>query len=416
MRIERNLKLIYSAALLRSLGIGLLGVVFGVYLSRHGFSSLQIGLVIGSGLAGAALGTGVMSFFGDQVGRRRTLILLSLLSAVGGLGLAFVHQPAALMFVVFVGMLNGMGADRTAAFTLEQAVIPETVAAQQRTWALSGYNLVLDLGHAFGALGAAVPILLQDSLSLGLANAYRLVFLGFAALQACSAACYVGLSREVEAASVTTISARRLQPASRKAVTRLAALFSLDSFGGGLLTDALIAYWFFRQFGIAEQGLGVLFFAVHILNGVSYIGAAFLAQRVGLLNTMVFTHLPSSMLLMLVPFAPSFAIAVVLFLLRESLVEMDVPARQAYVLALVQPEERTFASGITNLTRNISWAGASSVAGGLMQYLGFSAPLLIGGGAKIVYDLLLYGSFRKVRPSGDIAHTDVKLRQPTAAR
>jgi MFS family permease len=415
MRIERNLKLIYSAALLRSLGIGLLGVVLGVYLARGGMSSVQIGLVIGSGLGGAALGTAVMSFFGDRIGRRRTLIVLSLLSAGGGLGLAFTHQPIALMVVAFVGMLNGMGADRTAAFALEQAVIPETTAASRRIWALSGYNLALDVGHAVGALGAAVPVLLQRWIS-DLASTYRLVFLGYAVLQLLTTAVYMCLSREVEVAKLPTIGAARLQPASRKAVTRLAALFSLDSFGGGLLTDALIAYWFFRQFGIAEQGLGILFFAVHILNAISYLGTAFLAQRFGLLNTMVFTHLPSSILLILVPLAPSFTIAAVLFLLREALVEMDVPTRQAYVLALVQRQERTFASGITNLTRNISWAGASSVAGALMQYLGFSAPLFVGGGAKIVYDLLLYASFRKVHPSGEHLHSDTRLRQPTAAQ
>jgi MFS family permease len=416
MRIERNLKLIYSAALLRSLGIGLLGVVLGIYLARSGFSSFQIGLVIGSGLAGAALGTAAMSFFGDRLGRRRTLIALSLLSAAGGMGLVFARHPIALIVVAFIGMLNGMGADRTAAFALEQAVIPETTAASRRMWALSGYNLVLDFGHAVGALGAALPVLLQRWISIDLTSAYRFVFLSYAVLQLLTTAVYMCLSRKVEVAKLPSIGAARLQPASTKAVTRLAALFSLDSFGGGLLTDALIAYWFFRQFGIAEQGLGVLFFAVHILNAISYLGTAFLAQRFGLLNTMVFTHLPSSILLVMVPLAPTFTLAAALFLLREALVEMDVPTRQAYVLALVQPQERTFASGITNLTRNVSWAGASSVAGALMQYLGFSAPLFVGGGAKIVYDLLLYASFRKVHPSGEHLHSDTRLRQPTAAQ
>lgn len=416
MRIERDLKMIYAAALFRSLGIGLLGVVLGVYLARGGLSAFQIGLVIGSGLAGAALGTAAMSFLGDRVGRRRTLIVLSLLSAVGAVGLTFVHRPIALMVVAFGGMLNGMGADRTAAFALEQAVIPETVPASRRTWALSGYNLVLDVGHAFGALGAALPVVLQQWVKVSLVHAYQFLFLGYAGLQLLTAAIYIWLSPRVEVAPVATISTARLQHASRKAVTRLAALFSLDSFGGGLLTDALIAYWFFRQFGIAEQELGILFFGVHILNAVSYVGAAWLAQRFGLLNTMVFTHLPSSILLILIPLAPSLSIAVVLFLLREALVEMDVPTRQAYVLALVAPHERTFASGITNLTRNISWAGASSIAGALMQYLGFSAPLFIGGAAKIVYDVLLYASFRNVGPSGERIHSGLQLRQPTASQ
>ena len=164
------------------------------------------------------------------------------------------------------------------------------------------------------------------------------------------------------------------------------------------MTDALVAYWFFRRFGIAEQDLGMVFFVVHILNAGSHVGAAWLARRIGLVNTMIFTHLPSSLFLMAVPFAPSFKWAVVLFLCREALVEMDVPTRQSYVAALVKPYERTFASGITNLARNVFWAVGSSVAGITMQVFTFSAPLLVGGGAKVTYDLLLYRSFRAVKP------------------
>jgi predicted MFS family arabinose efflux permease len=168
--------------------------------------------------------------------------------------------------------------------------------------------------------------------------------------------------------------------------------------GGGFLTDALVSYWFFRRFGIAENKLGLLFFAVHVLNAFSHLGAAWLAKRIGLLKTMVFTHLPSSIFLIAAAFAPSATWAIVLFLLRESLVEMDVPTRQSYVSAVVRPSERTFASGVTNLTRNLSWAAASSVAGLFMQRIAFSAPLLLGGGLKIVYDVLLWRAFRHIVP------------------
>jgi predicted MFS family arabinose efflux permease len=189
-----------------------------------------------------------------------------------------------------------------------------------------------------------------------------------------------------------------MTPESKRILAKLTALFSLDAFGGGFLTDALVAYWFFRRFGIGEHDLGLVFFAVHILNACSHVGAAWLARRIGLVNTMVFTHLPSSLFLMAVPFAPSFKWAVLLFLCREALVEMDVPTRQSYVAALVRPGERTFASGITNLARNIFWAVGSATAGFLMQALTFSAPLLIGGGAKVTYDVLLYSSFRALKP------------------
>ncbi|HYY70642.1 MAG TPA: hypothetical protein VE734_13015, partial [Terriglobales bacterium] len=189
---------------------------------------------------------------------------------------------------------------------------------------------------------------------------------------------------------------------TKKVVTRLAALFCLDAFGGGFLTDALVAYWFFRRFGAGEESLGLLFFTVHVLNAASHLGAAWLARRIGLVNTMVFTHLSSSLFLMAVPLAPSLPLAVGLFLLRESLVEMDVPTRQSYIAAVVRPEERTFASGITNLTRNTCWAAASSLAGLSMQHVAFGAPLVLGGGLKIVYDVLLYGSFRKLKPPEEI--------------
>jgi len=200
-----------------------------------------------------------------------------------------------------------------------------------------------------------------------------------------------------------------ITPENKRILAKLTALFSLDAFGGGFLTDALVAYWFFRRFGVAEHDLGLVFFAVHILNACSHLGAAWLARRIGLVNTMVFTHLPSSLFLMAVPFAPSFKWAVLLFLCREALVEMDVPTRQSYVAALVRPSERTLASGITNLARNVFWAVGSAAAGFLMQTLTFSAPLLIGGGAKVTYDILLYRSFRRVRPPEEVQSVQAAL-------
>jgi predicted MFS family arabinose efflux permease len=226
------------------------------------------------------------------------------------------------------------------------------------------------------------------------------LFFGYSGLCLVVAALYSLLSPAVEIASpaAPATSGASITGESKRIVAKLTALFSLDAFGGGFLTDALVAYWFFRRFGVAEQELGLVFFAVHILNACSHLGAAWLARRIGLVNTMVFTHLPSSLFLMAVPFAPSFRWAVVLFFCREALVEMDVPTRQSYVAALVKPSERTFASGVTNLARNVFWAVGAGVAGLLMQTLAFSAPLLCGGGAKVTYDLLLYRSFRRLKP------------------
>src|SRR5207248_11567981 len=187
-------------------------------------------------------------------------------------------------------------------------------------------------------------------------------------------------------------------PVTKARVARLAALFGLDSFGGGFLTDALVAYWFLRRFGISEHDLGFVFFAVHVLNALSHLGAAWLARRIGLVNTMVFTHLPSSLFLMAVPFAPSAQWALVLFFAREAMVEMDVPTRQSYVASLVAPSERSFASAVTNVARNVWWAIGSATGGLLMQFFAFSAPLFVGGAAKVAYDVLLYRSFRGLKP------------------
>jgi MFS family permease len=392
--------LINAAGFLRSFGVGLIGVLLGIYLFRLGLSSSEIGFVIAAGLAGSALATVVMSVTADRLGRRRFLVLLSLLSALGGIALARSPTLPVLVLMTFVGMLNGTGTDRSAAFALDQAIVPGLVSDVRRTWSLAWYNILLDAGGSLGALGASLPLLLQRHLALSVIGSYRVVFFGYFGLCLMVAAPYLLLSPAVEVVNPPTRVSMKasIAPESKRIVTKLTVLFSLDAFGGGFLTDALVAYWFFRRFGVAEHDLGLVFFAVHILNTCSHGVAAWLARRVGIVNTMVFTHLPSSLFLITVPFAPSYKWAVLLFLCREALVEMDVPTRQSYVAALVKPNERTFASGITNLSRNLFWAIGPGAAGVMMQVLAFSAPLLVGGGIKVTYDLLLYRSFRRLKP------------------
>ena len=402
---DRDRAVINIAGFLRSFGVGLMGVILGIYLSRLGFSSLTIGIIIAIGLAGAASATVMVSFFADRFGRKRSLLLLSLLTAVGGLALAFSPVLPLLLVMVFVGMLNGTGTERSPSYALEQAVIPGLVPDSRRTWSLAFYNVLIDGGGSLGALCAGVPLILHNRLAFPLLTAYKFVFLGYAALYLATAGLCLFLSPAIEIASPPALltTANRIAPETKKVVTRLTALFSLDAFGGGFLTDALVSYWFFHRFGIAERELGVVFFVVHVLNAFSHLGAAWLARRIGLLNTMIFTHLPSSIFMMAVPFASSFKWAAILFFCREALVEMDVPTRQSYVAALVKPAERTFTSGVTNLARNVFWAVGSATAGVAMQVFGFSTPLFIGGGAKIAYDALLYKSFRQLKPPEETA-------------
>lgn len=405
MRLQRNLGLIYTAALLRSLGVGLTGVLLGVYLARAGFSATRIGAVIAVGLAGVAAATLVVTLRAERLGRRRLLVFLSLLAAAGGFGLALTNSWLGVLGLAFFGMLNGMGKDRGAAYSLEQALIAETTAARQRTWAMAWFSLVLDAGLALGALAAAAPLLFQRWLGVGVLASYHLAFAAYGALNLLSGAAYLFLTAEVEAvpdsrtaASDTRATVPAVSPETKRTVGKLAGLFAIDGFGGGFLTAALIAYWFFQRFGVAEGSLATLFFVVRVLNAGSQLAAAGLARRFGLVNTMVFTHIPSSLFLMAVPLAPSFPWAVGLFLARECLVQMDVPTRQSYVVAVVAPTERAFASGATNLTRNLSWAAAPSLAGFCMEHLALGSPLVLGGGIKIFYDVLLYVAFRRLKP------------------
>lgn len=396
----RNLALIYLAAWQRSFSIGLLGVVLGVFLYRQGLTATNIGLVIAAGLAGAAAATIFIAFRADQLGRRRTLVVLSLLTVIGSLPLIFHWKTPTLVVLAFLGMLNGMGTDRSASYALEQAVLPSLVSDQKRTWVFSWYNLVLDTSGALGALAAGLPALAQRLWGVGLPQSYRVLFISYAAVNLLAAFFYLFLSPAIEVAPTRSLGeqSRLVSPEAKNLVAKMSALFAIDSLGGGFLLDALVSYWFFRRFGIAEGSLAILFFTVHLLNTASHLGAAFLAQRIGLVKTMVFTHLPSSIFLIAVPFAPSARWAVILFLLRESLVEMDVPTRQSYVAAVVRPVERTYASGITNLTRNVAWAVSSAVAGLFMQNIALAAPLWLGGGLKIIYDVLLWRAFRHVAP------------------
>jgi len=312
--------------------------------------------------------------------------------------------------------VNGMGTDRGPAFALEQAIIPQTVPHELRTHALSWHTLVMDIGHALGALLAAVPLLLSIWFGLGLLLSYKLTFCIYAAVNLLSAMVYSlpSVLIEAEPQKNTKDEARRLSPQSRAVVGKLAALSGLDSFGGGFLTDALIAYWFFRRFGISEASLGLLFFAGNILNAGSYLVAAALARKIGLLKTMVFTHIPSSILLMLVPLAPGAKWAMGLYLAWESLVEMDVPARQSYLMAVVRPEERTFSSGVTNLARSAARSISPSLAGYTMQHVALATPLFLGGSFKIAYDLLLYSAFRRLKPPEEqVVNSVVEVKDPS---
>jgi len=394
--VTKDQRLIYAAAFLRALGVGLLGVLFALNLSAQGLDAARIGGLVALGIGGSACGTFLVSFRADRWGRRRTLLLLGGGTVLGGVGLFVCTEYRWLAAACFLGMVNAMGRERGALFTLEQAILPETTGTHGRTKALAWYNVVMDVGQALGSLLGGLPVLFRQGFGVTEAVSHRWTFGVYAGLALGSLLLYLFLSRQVELHGA--VRRQRVSPASRRILTRLCLLFGLDSLAGGFLPSSLIAYWFFRRFGVGEELLAPLFFLAHVANALSYLGAAWLAKRIGLVRTMVFTHTPANLCLIAIPFAPSVPAAAFLYLLRESLVEMDVPTRQSYVMAVVAPAERTVAAGVTNLTRLGAWTVAPTLAGQAMKSLSLGLPLIVGGATKILYDVLLYFSFRHVRP------------------
>ena len=391
-------RLVYAATFLRAVATGLVGVLLGLYLARLGLEAADIGGIVSAGLAGMTAALLLVTFLADRFGRRRTLVVLASLGAAGAFGAAATSSLPALAAIAFIGMLNGQGRDRGASLAVEQAILPTTTADTERTRAFAWYNVLQDVGHAVGALLAALPSVLRSYGLAGDVGSLQAALVLCGLLLSATAVVSAQLSANVEAALRADAKPPRIGAETRQRITRISALFAVDSLAGGFLGAALIAYFFHARFGIGEAGLAMLFVAARALNALSHLAAAWLARRIGLLNTMVFTHIPSSLLLATVAIAPDFWTAAILFLLREGLVEMDVPTRQSYVMAIVRPEERTFASGVTNLVRLGGWAVGPAFAGLFMQTLALGAPLVAGAAMKIAYDLMLYCSFRSIRP------------------
>lgn len=395
MTARRVQRLLYASAFVRAMAVSTAGVTLGGFLGKLDAGGLELGIVVSAGLAGSAATAILATLFGDRIGRQRFLILTSLLGIAGTCAFAAASSPVALAAAAFVGMVNGMGKDRGAALILEQAVLPGVAPATERTRVIARYTMMLDLGHALGALAAGAPALLARTTSLTGVAPHRATLLACAACGLVAIAIYRRLGRALEVDAAPRVA---LTPRSRAIVVRISSLFAVDSLAGGFLTTALLSYFFFARFGVSEAGIAALFFGARILNALSHLAAAWLALRIGLVNTMVFTHIPSSLLLVSVAFAPSFPVAAVLFLLREGLADMDVPTRQSYVLAVVEPGERTVVSGITTLVRVAAWAVAPAFAGLIMTGDTMFLPLVIGAAMKITYDLLLWRAFRGLKP------------------
>lgn len=399
--MNKNIFIIFTSAFLRAFAISLSGLVLGLYLAKKGLNAGTIGTLVTAGLMGGAVATLITTLVADQWGRKRVLILLSILTALGGILLPLVNEEWLIGVIVFIGMINGMGRDRGAALVIEQAILPSMTSDENRTKMFAWYNVLQDIAHAVGALFAGLPSVLFAWFLWDELTSYKILFFIYALCFLVTSILYLLLSDKLEIGKDKK-ERWKVSKDTKKNLWKISSLFALDSIGGGFLTSALISYFFFKQFHATAAQIGTLYFFARIANALSHFAAAYLAKRFGLVNTMVFTHIPSSLLLVTVAFAPSFQVAAILFLIRESLVEMDVPTRQSYVMAIVKPEERTVASGITHLVRLGAWAISPIFAGFAMQSVSLLSPLFAGAGLKILYDILLYQSFRKVKPPEEI--------------
>jgi MFS family permease len=389
---------------LRSLAYGLLAVILGVVLAGEGLEPSAIGILITVSLLGDMAGTYVIGLFADSWGRRRTLALLALVMAATGVVFGLVTSYPVLLLAAFFGTL-GTSASETAPFLpIDQAMLAQVTVPGRRTALFARYNLVASLSAALGALVAGLPGLLTRA-GLPLASGIRLLFGVYAGLALVAAGLSLQLSSSVEAPRRPPIGVQslrqRLAPQlhrSRRIVWRLMALFSLDALAGGLVVQSLMALFFHLRFGVSLTTLSALFFGANLLSALSFLAAVPLARRFGLLNTMVFTHLPSNVLLALVAFAPTFPVAAALLLVRQALSQMDVPTRQAYTMALVEPEERTAAASVTSLARSIGSSTSPVFSGLLLQgpLLVLGLPFVVAGALKAAYDLTLWSVFRRV--------------------
>jgi MFS family permease len=383
--------------ILRTFAYGYLAVVLAVYMARLGLDTVQVGLVLSAAIAGSAVMTVLWAVVADRYGRRRTVATMAALMVLGGLLFAFGSSFPILLLGAFTGTISATSSEVGAFLTVEQAILPQTAPAERRTWLFSIYATVANLSQAVGSLFAGV-VAAFAALGLAGADAYRPLFLLYAAIGVANLVIFLSLSGRVEVARVE--GERRFFGVHRSAgtVAKLSVLFGIDSFAGGLIVHSLVAYWFDVRWGLQPQELGVLFFGVNVLSGLSLLAAGWLAGRIGLINTMVFTHLPSNVLLVLVPLMPTAGLAAALYLMRMSISQMDVPTRQSYTMAVVDPDERTAAAGLTNVARSAASALSPTVTGWAFSVAALGLPFFVAGAVKIVYDLLLFASFRNLRP------------------
>ncbi len=410
--LSKDGRILFGSRMLRLFAYGFLSIILALYLNEIGLSKINIGLLFTLTLLGDTLISLWITTNADRIGRRRMLIAGTGLMVLAAVIFVLTRNFYLLLAASIIGVISPSGYEVGPFLSIEQASLTQLVSDRQRTGIFAWYNLAGSFATALGALAAGGLSQLLQGFGYSPLVSYQVILVGYGIVGFIMLTLFISLSPAIEVPqnrlqnheqsnSPGESEPRRILGLhrSQRIVFRLAALFSLDSFAGGFIIQSLMALWFTLRFGVEPAGLGAIFFGANILAGFSALAAAWVAGKIGLINTMVYTHLPSNVLLILVPFMPSLYLAVGLLLIRSSISQMDVPTRQSYVMAVVEPDERSAASGITNVARTIGVALSPVFTGIFISNPAFlGLPFIISGTLKIVYDLALYFNFRNVKP------------------
>ena len=402
LSVSRQLKhdglILFSTRIVRLFAYGFLSVVLALYLAQIGLSESAVGGLFTLTLLGDAGISLWVTTSADRIGRKRMLLLSSGLMIFAGAAFALTGNFIALTVAAIVGVISPSGNEIGPFLSIEQAALTQIVRSEQRTRVFAWYNLVGSLATATGSLASGALAQVLQARGHTPLESYRVIVFVYAAIGFALVVLFGRLSSGVEAPRAKEARGKLGLHRSRRVVFRLSALFAFDAFAGGFIVQSLVAYWFQIRWGVQPATLGSVFFAANILAGVSALSAARIASRIGLINTMVCTHIPSNLLLILVPLMPSLPLAITVLLARFSISQMDVPTRQSYTMAVVDPDERSAASGVTTIARSLGAAWSPWLTGILLQSSFLSVPFYISGSLKIVYDLLVYRDFRALKP------------------
>jgi MFS family permease len=398
--LSRDGWLLFSGRIIRLFAYGFLSIILALHLAAVGMTESEIGLLLTLTLVGDALLSLIVTQVADRIGRRRMLMVSAAFMVLTGTVFALTTNPLFLILAAFVGTLSPTGHEVGPFLAIEQSALAHLTPGERRTNIFAWYNLVGSFAAALGSWsGGTLTTTLQQAGHSPLAS-YQTLFALYAGFGVLSALLFSLLSRHIEVGPMENSSAKRFLGLhrSRSIIQKLSLLFIIDSFAGTLVVQSLMAYWFHVRFGVDPAALGTIFFGTNLLAGFSALVAARIASRIGLIHTMVFTHLSANVFLLLTPLMPTFPLAVAMLLLRFSTAQMDVPARQAFIMAVVAPDERSAASGIISLVRTSASALGPVATGMMFNASLINAPFFLAGGMKIVYDLLLLWQFRHVRP------------------